>query len=183
MGLLCWSLFSSVESYSSLTSTTSTEGMSFFPSLFCCLAELGSVTCTATRKVCERTFYNPAIFFCLLPVLGPGTHPFPSTWFRWRCPGTVTSALLCLWRPSSTGSPSFAEAPCDCSRAPPARRGRTRPPPPLRSSRGMATLCPSPPTATARSPQSPSWPRTERSGVEGRLGAGEGKKANVPMSM
>lgn len=36
--------------------------MSFFPSLFCCLAELGSVTCTATRQVCERTFYNPAIF-------------------------------------------------------------------------------------------------------------------------
>lgn len=34
MGLLCWSLFSSVESSSSLTSTTSMEGMSIFPSLF-----------------------------------------------------------------------------------------------------------------------------------------------------
>ncbi len=34
MGLLCWSLFSSVESSSSLTSTTSMAGMSVFPSLF-----------------------------------------------------------------------------------------------------------------------------------------------------
>lgn len=34
MGLLCWSLFSSVESSSSLTSTTSMEGMSVLPSLY-----------------------------------------------------------------------------------------------------------------------------------------------------
>lgn len=33
MGLLCWSLFSSVESSSSLTSTTFMEGMSVYPSL------------------------------------------------------------------------------------------------------------------------------------------------------
>lgn len=44
----------------------------------------------------------------------------------------------------------------------------------------MAALCPSPPTATARSPQSPSWPHTERSGVEGRLrrGGKEGECTN-----
>lgn len=105
MGLLCWSLFSSVESSSSLTSTTSMEGMSVFPSLYSHVLP----SCWALVSNSHR-----------LPILGiikcvdkslvslhldPDTHPFHSTWFPWRCHGTVTSALLCSWPPSSIGSP------------------------------------------------------------------------------
>lgn len=91
-------------------------------------------------------------------------RPFHFTWFPCRCPGTVTLVLLCSWPPSSTGSPSFAGVLCGYSQVPPAPGDlagqRTR----LRSSRRTATHCPSPPTATARAPQSLSWPLTEKSG-------------------
>lgn len=115
---------------------------------------------------------------CLLS-LHPGTRPSPSTWFPSQCHGTVTSVLLCSWPPSSIGSPSFAGAPCDYSWVPPALKDHAHPRPHQRSARRMAAHCPSRPTATARAPQSLSWPLTEKSGGEG----GEGREANVPMSM
>ena len=168
MGLLCWSLFSSFESYSSLTSTTFMEGMSFFPSLLCCLTQLGSVTRTATWSVSwiVDIRHRNDVSWCFL-CLDPGTHLSPSTWFPSRCRGIVTSVLLCSWHPSSTGSPLSAGVPCDYSRAPPALRDRVWPQPLLRNVKRMAAHCHSPPTATARAQQSPSWPLTEESEVEG----------------
>lgn len=148
------------------------EGMSFFPSLFCSLASLGSVTCYLISVLdCGSSIQN----MCLKSFIPPGTRPFPSTWSPCRSPGTVTSVLPCSWHPSSTGSPSFAGAPCDCSWAPPALKDHAQPRLPLRIARRMATHCPSLPMATARAPQSPSWPLTEKSGVEGRAGR-EGRR-------
>ena len=150
-------------------------------SVFSCsavFAELGSLTRTATwchiEWIVDHAFTD--VFLCL----NPGTRPFPSTWSPCRCPGTVTLAPLCSWRPSSTGSPWSAGEPCGYSWAPPALRDHMRARRQPRSGRRMATHCHSLPTATARAPQSPSWPLTEKNG-RGRVG--RERKANVPMSM
>lgn len=101
------------------------------------------------------------ICFCLSCV-GSGMRRSPSTWFPWRYPGTVMSAPPCSWRPSSTGSPSSAEALCDYSPERRAPSGRAHLPPTPRITRRTATRCLSPLTATARARQSQSWPPTER---------------------
>ncbi|XP_045558562.1 ceramide synthase isoform X3 [Salmo salar] len=87
-----------------------------------------------------------------------GTRPFPSTWFLSTCPGKLTWAQLCSWPPRSTGSPSFAEGPCDSSLALPAPGGARSPPRMSWTDRRRS----SPPMGTALMPQSKTQTLTEK---------------------
>lgn len=126
------------------------------------------VTKSRLLVMCVDTHCSPFPSFLWLCA---GTPLSPFTWSRSRCRGTVTSAPLCSWLPSSTGSPWFAGALCDCLRAPRALGGRALRPPRRRRARRAAAA----PTATALAQRSTSWPLTERSGRGGQ-GGNEGRQ-------